>query len=387
MIGGGVTAGFAASALAARGVDVVLVEPAQTPRRAVPAALDPLPGPGLPGTLSALARESFALHARAGEELGTAGEPARARPTARVRLALAPSEVPALERTHEFAAEHEGLAAHWLEREALLGLEPRLHAAVVGGLLTEGVATVDAGAYARALREGARRGGARTVRGEVGGWRHDGTSVTAAVLEQGRIACGAVVLATVTGPLGRALPVEAGRDELLRARVDGPAFTQDLLWDDVELTALRGGEVWLGASEARTGRDPVPSQAGSATILERARRMLPAVVDARILDRVVGPRPVTPDGLPICGPVPGWDNVVVAVGAGRRGTLLGAGLGGAAADLVTTGRTGLSVAALGPERFGTPRDAAEAGPRTSAGPHRLEPARPREWSRDRGERV
>jgi len=50
-------------------------------------------------------------------------------------------------------------------------------------------------------------------------------------------------------------------------------------------------------------------------------------------------RPVTADGLPIVGIPSGWENVCVAAGGGRKGLLLGAGLGMAAAELLTAGAT------------------------------------------------
>ena len=65
-------------------------------------------------------------------------------------------------------------------------------------------------------------------------------------------------------------------------------------------------------------------------------------------------RPVTPDWLPIIGKLPGYENLVVVTGAGKKGILLGPAMGKAAADIIATGATDLSVDQLGPERFVQP---------------------------------
>ena len=361
VVGGGVTGCFAAYALASRGLDVLLVERDDVARHASganPGGLNPLHGAGIPGPLEALARESFALHARVRETLGASDPRATARRPGRIQIAMSPADLPALEATRAFHEGQEGFSARWLDREELLALEPRLHTAVVRGLLTEGAATVEARPYVRAIADAAGRLGARLVHDEVRELVREGARVAAVVLSDGPIAAGAVVLAT--GPwveraaawLGCGLPIEPVKGELLLARVAGRPFAHDFAWRDAALYALASGDVWLGGTEERVGFDETPSQAGCATILERVRRMLPAVVDARILRRVSGLRPVTPDGLPICGHAPGWENVVLALGAGRKGMLLGAGLGRAAADLVVDGHTRLPIGALGLERFG-----------------------------------
>jgi glycine/D-amino acid oxidase-like deaminating enzyme len=62
-------------------------------------------------------------------------------------------------------------------------------------------------------------------------------------------------------------------------------------------------------------------------------------------------RPVTPDWLPIIGQAPGWKNVYLATGAGKKGILLSPAIGKATADLITQGRTDLSIGSCSPARF------------------------------------
>ena len=58
-----------------------------------------------------------------------------------------------------------------------------------------------------------------------------------------------------------------------------------------------------------------------------------------------------PDWLPIIGKAPGWGNVYLGTGGAMKGILLSPAMGKAIADLVTTGRTFLSIAPFGLERF------------------------------------
>ncbi len=78
---------------------------------------------------------------------------------------------------------------------------------------------------------------------------------------------------------------------------------------------------------------------------------MPAMANAQLLKQTACLRPVAPDGLPILGRAPGWENVYLATGAGKKGILLSAAMGKATADLLATGTTNLPIEACGAERF------------------------------------
>jgi glycine/D-amino acid oxidase-like deaminating enzyme len=62
-------------------------------------------------------------------------------------------------------------------------------------------------------------------------------------------------------------------------------------------------------------------------------------------------RPITPDGDPILGKVPGKEAVFIATGTGGKGILLAPMIGRALADLITTGETDIEIAEFGLDRF------------------------------------
>lgn len=69
------------------------------------------------------------------------------------------------------------------------------------------------------------------------------------------------------------------------------------------------------------------------------------------LDPRAGLRPMTPDGLPIIGSMPGLDNAFVSTGHAMMGITLGPGSATAMTDLVLRGRHHPALAAFSPTRF------------------------------------
>jgi D-amino-acid dehydrogenase len=73
-------------------------------------------------------------------------------------------------------------------------------------------------------------------------------------------------------------------------------------------------------------------------VLGRALAVAPGLAGATVAEVRVGLRPASADGLPVLGPVPGVDGVVVATGLGAGGLTVGPYVGRLAADLAL-GRT------------------------------------------------
>ena len=87
--------------------------------------------------------------------------------------------------------------------------------------------------------------------------------------------------------------------------------------------------VVLGASRTTETPDE-PSFA--ERILARATRFLPILARARTVRTASCARPVTADGLPLLGPVPGVEDLHLAAGHGPYGISLGPASGRVAAD-------------------------------------------------------
>jgi glycine oxidase len=361
VVGGGITGAFTAYFLAGAGVETTLIERDEIGGHASgnnPGGLNPLHGAGIPGPMQQVALEAFRLHGDNWDSIRElAGIDFSARRAARLHLAVDEQDVEQLETAKQPYDSTPGFSARWVERDELWTIEPRLDGAVERGLWTEGNARVDAAAYTRAVARAASALGAATVKGEVQGLRRHGGRVTGVTLRSGSISCDGVVIAC--GPwcgeparwLGVSIPVEPVKGELLL--VAGQGVRTDLAWRDAAVYGTAGAEAWLGGTEERAGFDATPSSRARAAILERVSRVVPGMRGARLLRHVAGLRPVSRDGIPIVGLAGGLENACLAVGSGRKGILLSAAIGRAAAELVTSGSTAVPIAACSADRWAT----------------------------------
>ncbi|HEY8489901.1 MAG TPA: FAD-dependent oxidoreductase, partial [Dehalococcoidia bacterium] len=81
------------------------------------------------------------------------------------------------------------------------------------------------------------------------------------------------------------------------------------------------------------------------------RRLTPGLADAEFRAAWAGLRPGTPDALPILGPVPGREGLLLATGHFRNGVLLSAVTAPIIADLATGRMPEFSLEPFRPERF------------------------------------
>jgi glycine oxidase len=362
VVGGGITGAFAAYFLARQGEAITLLERDGIAAHASghnPGGLNPLHGPGIPGRVGELALQSFQLQREEWARVDRlSGLAFGGRQVDRLHVALDDDELGALAALAELHEETPGFTGRLLDRSELFALEPRVTPEAAGGLLATGNAAVEASAYTRAVATAAERSGAQLRSGAAVGLRCDGRRATAVAVGGGdSIACEGVVVAPgawaaeISEWLGAAPPVTPVKGELLL--VDpGPSggFPLDVSWRHAGAYQTAGGLIWLGGTEDDAGFDSRPSGSGRERILAGIARLLPGLGPPLVVDHVASLRPGTPDGLPVIGLVPGWDNVWFAGGAGRKGMLLGAGLGRAAADLLLHGTTPLAVGAFALDR-------------------------------------
>lgn len=82
------------------------------------------------------------------------------------------------------------------------------------------------------------------------------------------------------------------------------------------------GRIVAGATEEWAGFTAETTEVGVAGLRQEAARLVPALAGWPLHSAWAGLRPVSADGLPLLGRVPGWENVHVATGHGRNGILL-----------------------------------------------------------------
>lgn len=361
IVGGGAAGCSVAYYLALAGVKATVLEREGVGTQASgfsAGGLNPLQGTGIPGPLGPLAIESYRMHLKLWDELAeTTGTDYEGRIISLLKVALDEAELPELQETVDIFAAAEGFEARWLDPRDVWELEPRITPNVIRGVYARGNAALDSYKYTLALLQAAEKLGATIRSGTVGGLERGNGRVTGVMMGDGTISCGQVVLAMgpwsrqAEGWLDAYIPVDPLKGEILRVDLPGPSLSHDISGGGGSLNPKPGGLVWCGTTEEWRGFDNQTSSSARQSLLDRAVRLVPDMVEANVVLQTACLRPVTPDWLPIIGRAPGWDNVYLATGAGKKGILLSPGIGQAVADLMTQGETGLSIGPFDPARF------------------------------------
>ena len=323
--------------------------------------LNPLSGNGIPGPLEALAQESFRLHCQLADELeAETGMDTQFRSTSCIWTVLDRDDASVLNDMYQLAHRHAEFPARWLDATELRSLEPRLSPRVTTAMCVEGIRQIGSYQFTLALAEAATKHGATILRDTVRGLGKSNGRVSGVILGSEEMSCDKVVLAM--GPwaaqaeswLEFPVPISPLKGQILRLELEGPPLEHIFYHAGGYVSSKADGLIWAGTTEERVGFDDQLTPEARDSILRGATEILPVLSDARVDLQTACLRPVSEDGLPIIGEVPGLDGVFLATGAGRKGILLGPGIAQAIADLATTGHTDLSVGPFSPARFANP---------------------------------
>lgn len=107
----------------------------------------------------------------------------------------------------------------------------------------------------------------------------------------------------------------------------------------------------LGGTMEFSGFDSSLNKKRLARLVAGAMEYLDASVENPKAEEWTGFRPMTADDLPIIGPSPAIKNLIIATGHGMLGLTMATGTGKALCDVMTKGRTEISLKAFSPERF------------------------------------
>ena len=363
VIGGGIVGAMAGYLLARQGLGVTVLEGDSLGGHASGFAfggLDPLNGIGLPEPLLDFSLYCFGRHWSMARELqGITGIDPGFRARNRLYLAFDDADVLRYDADVAWMKDVSMFDVHWVGPEAALELEPKANPECVGALYQQGAASVEAHRLTLAAARAAERHGAHLTLERATGLDCRGGRVEAVICGEGRIAAGAVIAAM--GPwsqvlgdwCGASVPVEPLKGQILRLRYDGAPFNAALNYRGNYVDSKADGLVWAGSTEEYAGFNAAPDLAGRDAVLSHIARMSPEVARrATVAQHTACLRPVTPDGIPAVGRLPGWDNLYIATGAGRKGILWSVGMSEMVADLAARGDTQTPGAEhLSPARF------------------------------------
>ena len=317
-----------------------------------------------------LALRSAELWATLAHELGRAFEYDR-----KGSIVVAETEAE-LAAAHERAAvlASRGVAGETLDAAALREAEPHSAPDLPGGVLYPGDAQLEPRLATVALAEAAVEAGAaiqtgvdveRIVRDERG----RATGVQAAA---GPVAADAVVVAAgvwtpaLLARSGLSVPVTPRKGQIVVAERSPVRFARKLseagylsavesdegaLQVAMVVESTASGTTLLGSSREHQGFRCDVDIPVAAAIARRAARFFPVLGEAQVIRIYAGLRPLSPDHLPIIGPLRDADNVCVATGHEGAGIALAPATGELVAACYAGAQTAVPAGWFSPDRF------------------------------------
>ena len=255
-----------------------------------------------------------------------------------LRLALEESEEQLIKDLMTWQQEH--VAMRWISSHDVHELEPRLTPSLIGAVYEDESAQLDSYRLNLALAAGAEKKGTQTINRNVTGLLSEKNRITGVQTEQGDISCGTVVVAAGlwSPPFQRDLdfpiPVGALKGERLLLKYDGNPL-QVLISSPKRghMISRLDGFLSVGSTGGRdydqdqlyqgADMDRVPTETARVEIMQRAIDVFPDLENALLFEQLAGSRPLSPDRIPIIGPVPGKEGVVLATGHTTKGIHLG----------------------------------------------------------------
>jgi glycine oxidase len=360
VVGGGVIGCAAAWYLARAGARVALYERGALAGEATAASagiLAPLAESVAPGPFAELALAGLRAFAEDIDALrDDSGLDPEYRVSGVVRLATDEAAAAHLRQAAVWQA-GTALDLRWLEPRQVAALEPGL-APCAGALLSSLEGHVNPPRLTAALAVAAARRGAALHEHcpPPVPWLANGR-VRGLLVGDERIAAGTVVLAAGAwsgawaAPLGLTIPVRPVKGQMLLLRALPPPVRRVVFAGHGYLVPRVDGTVYVGATQEEAGYDRRVTAAGVAELIALATAMAPTLRAAEVVRMGAGLRPGTADGLPVIGPAPAVDGLVVATGHFRNGVLMSLITGRIVAALIAGSEPETPITAFSPARF------------------------------------
>ena len=360
VVGGGVIGLLSAWRMAQAGLAVTLYERGKPGAESSAAALGVLSVEAAehrPAEYVQFQRASLALYPALADELRAyTGIDVELRTEGMIYTAYDEAEAALLE---PLLAEQQaaGVAVTRLTEQEARTLEPALSEQLRAALFFKATAQVDNVRLCTALALAAARAGVQI---------HVGQPVTRVLREGGRVSgvqvgqfihrAAKVVIAagSWSGSIeGLALPVRPVKGQALS--LEAPVIIFHIIHHaGGYVTPRRDGRLLLGATVEEAGFDKRSTAGAAHGLLSEAIRAVPALSRAAIRETWAGLRPAAADEMPVLGPVPGAQGLIVATGHFRNGILLAPVTAKLVSDWACGHKPelGIDLRRFSPERFG-----------------------------------
>ncbi|MGB0087687.1 MAG: FAD-dependent oxidoreductase [Rhodomicrobiaceae bacterium] len=259
----------------------------------------------------------------------------------------------------EFRGRH-GVHSEVIAAEELRQMEPALGPGLAGGILyPDSGHCIDPMALSASLSSAFRTGGGELRRTRVRQLASASGGMVRLITDDGELAVDEAVVAAgiwssdLVKPFGVRPMLAAERGYHLMLSNPQISLRRPILAGDDRfvVTPLKGGIRLAGTAEF-ADVDAKPDWRRADILMGLAKTILPQINGEETATRWMGPRPSTPDSLPIIGRTPKNSHIVCAFGHGHLGLTLGAVTAEIITDIIASrGQSAGVPAALRPDRF------------------------------------
>jgi glycine oxidase len=353
IVGGGIAGCLTAYLLSKEGLKVTVLEADSVGSHASGFAfgeMGDLEGAGIPHPLLEFSLWCSNRHRTLAQELKeVSGVDNQFQTIRRLTLALDQGSVAHLKENLEWQRKVKAYHPQWLEPDEILKIEPRVNPRCLGGMYIENACSVEPYRYTLAAAQSAERMGVEIVQRRVSGLLTEGDRCWGVTVgegtEQRRMEADVVVLAM--GPwTGLAsqwcrvdIPVIPLKGQMLRLQHRGEPLRVSLHYGHSYASSKPDGLIWAGTTEERVGFNEDTTADARDKIMSELLSIAPFLSEAALVRQTACLRPWSADGMPVVGPVPGWRNLYVGTGGGRKGILWSTGMCYGLSDLILRGRT------------------------------------------------
>ncbi|MDC3418059.1 glycine oxidase ThiO [Aquibacillus salsiterrae] len=344
VVGGGVNGGAIAYQLAKRGASVLLLEKGRIASKASGAAAGMLAAQAEledDGPLFQLAKKSRAMFPKLAVEIKEAsGIDIGLINKGMLKIALAEQDMKEYNKIISIQQAC-GEQAEWLTGEEVRKLEPNLSTSVMGAMHIENDGQVEAPQLTVGLLKSAARHGVVIKENvEVESVKSTNGMVTAVMTNEGEFISDQVIIAggawsnQLLSRTGLPLETYPVKGECFSVTTHQALLTKTIFSHECYLVPKKGSRIVVGATVKPHTFNEQVTVSGISQLMEKARNILPGIVEAEWEKAWAGIRPQTADGLPYLGAHPELKGIFVATGHFRNGILLAPITGEIIADLV-----------------------------------------------------
>jgi D-amino-acid dehydrogenase len=249
-----------------------------------------------------------------------------------------------------------------LDGNAVRAFEPSLGASVTAGYWLEQERSVRPDSLTTGLRNWLEQQGVEfQTTSAVTGFSATEESVQRVITSTGAVVCDAAVICAgawsgqLAAMAGAKLPVQGGKGYCLDYSPPPVAVGRPIYLHEARVAVTPfDGAVRLAGTMEFSGINDIQRPKRVAAISRTASTMLRDWPDGPGAATRTGSglRPITPDGIPVLGFLPGYRNLAVATGHAMLGVTLGPATGDAIAETVLSGRAPDVLEPFSPVRFG-----------------------------------